>query len=262
MMEDEIIIALNGKKVEELNQNLINVMEYLFGALDYREIIKSEVVYNFAKADFSITYQDITKYVSMKTGEAKGVHSEEVDMFCSYLKENGISDKTINTILLFQYGDGTLDGTGKTRFGYNVLMRKLENEIIDANDELNKNKEFVIKTVKRAVLGEYEAINPDKPIVDAVYYGTVQKGYIATRSQIISHIKKRSWDRIYSLHIGPLMIRPHARYVDKKEMTEKEAHARKIVNFTWFNFVNDIKYISSSYSNYVPKPRRLKKEDE
>jgi len=248
--EDEMVHYLNDKKVKELNSNLKKMLEALFGVIDEEEIVKCEIVLGFAKPDLKITYQGIDKYVSMKTGNASTIHTDDIKKFTDYLLGLGFPKEAIDVILLFHYGDGTTDGSGLVRHDFNYLMRKYEDQIAFANLELNSNKDLIIKAVCYTMFG---ALNDEKPPADAIYYGTYINGSLATKYQIIRHIHNRSWEHIYCLHIGPLLMRPHARYVDRPI---PEKNKREIVDVYWFNFVNDIKFISTKYSNYICKPRR------
>ena len=113
--ENAMINALNNKRVKELNDNLKNMLERLYGCLDEDEIVKCEKMTGFYKPDFIVTYKEKRKYVSMKTGNAVTVHEEQLSTFISFLHKNGYSRQSLDTIKLYQYGDGTTDGTGEKR---------------------------------------------------------------------------------------------------------------------------------------------------
>jgi hypothetical protein len=49
----------------------------------------------------------------MKSGKAAIVHNEIISNFTSFLRSKGISERTIETIHLFHYGDGTTDGSSE-----------------------------------------------------------------------------------------------------------------------------------------------------
>lgn len=239
--EDEMIINLNDHLVKDINSNLKNMLECLFGALDEKKMVKCEVVPNFAKPDIVITYDGEKRYVSMKTGSNNSVHSEYVEYFVDYLKKKGISQETLNTILLFQYGDGTIDGTGQTRMRYNEIMTKYANEIKKANEELNANPVFVCEMVCHYL---FDGSRPELPSADVIYYGDIYNGYVVNRQQVRSHIRKRKWNQLNNPHIGPLLIRATARYHDKRDTYEVKRHR---VDLAWLYLSEDIKYISQHY---------------
>lgn len=236
-----MVLNLNNKKVKNLSNNLHNMMKILFGALDDEEIVHCELIDDIIKPDFVITYRGVKKYVSMKSGQAETIHQEFIKNFILFLRSKNISIKTQQTILLYQYGDGTMDGTGEKRLNYLDTRVALRNRIFEANIELNKDPYFVLEVIKRCLfVGNMENAIP----IDAIYFGDYQYGVVATVRQITKHILLRRWDWMENLHIGPLQIRPHARYVDKKPLHPK---FRERLDCYWANLSSDINYISSRY---------------
>lgn len=241
LKEKEIVSHLNNKKVSELSNNLHSLVKALYGQIDDEKTIKCKLIEEFIKPDFSITYDGITKYISMKTGRAEVVHQDNIKSFILFLRSYGISAETQKTILLYQYGDGTLDGSGKERFDYNKLRVLLKERIEKANEELNANKNLIAAIIDRCViLGTLENAIP----IDGLYFGDFRFGIIATTSQIKKHISRKDWDWMKNLHIGPIQIRPHARYIGKPI---KNPSSRDKVECYWANLSSDIDYISSRY---------------
>jgi len=117
----------------------------------------------------------------------------------------------------------------------------MKKEIAAANEELNANVDLVTQVVERCVF--VGNIDPDKP-ADYVYHGDLRYGVLCNRKQIIRHLRHKGFDYIRCLHIGPLMIRPHARYADKEIKNED---SRNKVDLQWLNFFEDLKYISERY---------------
>ena len=77
-----------------------------------------------------------------------------------------------------------------------------------------------------------------------MYHGDVDYGVLASKKQIFKHFLRRDWNYYNNLHIGPIHLRPHARYVGKEI---KRATSRERLEFVWVNFAEDIRYISSRY---------------
>ena len=239
--EVEVIQSLNGKKVKELSNNLRNLMTPLYGFLDEEEIVQCYKIEDFIKPDFVTVYKGEKKYISMKSGRAESVHQESISNFIAFLRSQDISQRTLETILLYQYGDGTIDGTGKQRYEYNKLRLKLDARIQDANRELNRNKEFIMKVIERCMfVGTLANAIP----IDCIYFGDYRYGVVATTNQIEKHIYRKNWNWMNNLHIGPLQLRPHARYVGKEI---KNPESREKVECYWANFASDIDFISERY---------------
>lgn len=240
-VEDSILVNLNGKKVSEVSNNLRFMLKAIYGALDDEAFIKCSKTDDAFKPDLVIEINGVTKYVSVKTGSAENVHNEVVGYFVDYLKSEGISDKTIETILLYQYGDGTTDGSGTDRKGYLAIRTELDKRIKQANEELNWNKEFVFKTIYRCIL---QGVNDKGPMVDAIYFGTKDYGITCTRKQLLTHIRRRNFSYFENLHIGPLLLRPHSRYSGTDVKSER--NKSRIVAY-WPNLNADLNYIANRY---------------
>ena len=241
--EDEMVYRLNGTKIKDLSNNLRNFIHAMFGVIDDEEIVYAEKLDNFIKPDFKVTYKNESRYISMKSGRCETVHQELIKSFILFLRDLGVSKRTQATILLWQYGDGTMDGTGKKRYEYDELHVMLKERIKEANEELNESPEFVEKVMEHCI---FYGTQENAIMADGVYHGDCNYGNLATRKQIIRHIRKKrfKWDNISHLHIGPLRIRPHARYVDKPIANPKSRHK---VEMYWTHLDNDIEYISHRY---------------
>ena len=248
--EDEIMINLEGKKISELNSNLRYLLSELFGALDINETVHCTQPDDYIKPDLIIEYKGVKKGLSIKSGATEFIHREYIHTFIDFLKSLGISQKTLNTILLFQYGDDTTDGTGKKRMSYEDIKYRYRTRIREANIELNKNNDFIFKVVERTM---FDGVGDGKEKADAVYHGDVSDGTVVTRYQVQKHILKKDWDKYEHLHIGPLFIGPHARYVDTDIINE---NSRNRINVRWNGLIMDIKYISKKYFSYTPLNKR------
>ncbi len=241
--EEEMINALNGKKVSELNNNLRTLIKNLFGVLNEDEQIKCYKVDDSFKTDYVIEYDNSSRNVSMKSGGATIIHSEKLQTFIEFLKEEGISQRTCDTICLFQYGDGTVDGSApENRKNYMSVYTALEERIKLANEELNDELNFVERAVRRLM---FKGSNADNPEADAIYFGDVDYGIVATRRQILKSLVRRRFDFYDNLHIGPILLRPDARYVDKEITDERKRN--RIVGYIP-NMRSTIEYIAKRFT--------------
>lgn len=245
LREDEFVLAINGKKAGELSHNLKHLIREMFGLFDPEEVLKCELVDHYQKPDFFIEYKGERKYVSLKTGKAEGVGQERLKAFIMYLRENGLSNRGQQTILLYHFGDGTNDGSGKERLDYNELRIKLKGRLRELNEELNDSVDFVLQAVEKWM---FKGGCEDNIPADYIYYGDIEFGFCCSRQQIMKHIKKRAnaanWSFMDNPHIGPIQFRPHARYFGKPIASEEK---RWKVDFWWANLAADLAYISERY---------------
>lgn len=243
LKEEEVIYELNGKKPDELSNNMTVLMKSLFGVLKHDEIIKCYKVDDSFKTDFVIEFDKRRRNVSMKSGKATIVHNEILTNFISFLSKNRISQRTLDTICLFHYGDGTIDGSGKgKRDSYENIIAGLNDRIKEANKELNADLDFIYKIVDRCV---FKGSLDDNLEADCVYFGDKDYGIVATKRQFVRQIQKRGFDYFDHLHIGPLLLRPDARYVDKEIADERKR--QRIVAY-WPHLREDIEYMAKHFN--------------
>ena len=133
--EKTMIAALNQKRFCELNDNLKLIVKKLFKAVNDDCVIECKKFEGFYKPDFIITCNGVDKYISMKSGLADTVHEEQLSTVITFLHQLGISNETLDTIRLFQYADGTLDGTGNKRMGWREAYDTYDSRIKKANIE-------------------------------------------------------------------------------------------------------------------------------
>ena len=254
LREDEFVYFLDGKKARQLSDNLTNLLERLFGIVDPEKKVSCQKTQDYIKPDIIIRHMRKEKAVSIKSGKSHVMHNEDIKTFILFLRSLGVSTTTQKTILLYQYGDGTLDGTGKKRYLSNEVQEMMKDQIKQANAELNSSKDFIKAVISRVI---FDGVVPDALKADAIYSGDVRRGVLVTRGQMMKHIdKKDDWYYTKVLHIGPLVLTPGARYVDKPEKDFKKRH---IIECIWTKFSEDMEYISKRY-NFYSSPYFWKKQ--
>lgn len=240
--ENEVIESLNGKMAKDIPPNLRYNLERTLGVLDDEAVLKCYKVDDAFKTDFVVECGNNYTNISMKSGRADAVHNEVLYNFIDYLKSQGISQRTLDTICMFHYGDGTIDGRGKRRMRYSEVVEWLGGRIKEANSELNFSKDFVLNVVRRCV---FKGSGIDNIEATAVYFGDVRFGVLATSKQIYKHVKVRDFDWMDNLHIGPLLLRPDARYLDTEIRDERK---RQRIVLYWPNLGSEITFISKRYN--------------
>ena len=241
--ENESLLAeaLHGKKFSELNINLQAMMTDLFGYPNQDEIIESQLYEGPYKPDIYIRYKGMTKYISIKSGRSNKVHGENIKPFVLFLRSLGVSKKTQKLLVLYQYGDGTLDGTGKKRLSNIETSQWLEKELKEANDELNMNREVISKVLERTM---FQGIDENAQPAQYIYFGTPEIGKVLSRKQIESYVNGRGWRFFNCLHIGPIFLKPHARYI---RGPIRDAQRREEVYCYWPNLPDDLDRISKRF---------------
>ena len=240
--EAEIVFLLNGKKFKEITSNNWRFhLSNMFGHIGDDEMIIARQIEGSQKPDFFIEIAGERHYVSMKTSDNSCVHQEMIDSFTNYLMENSMSERTIETILLYHYGDGTTDGTDEKRMEISELKSWLKLRIEEANRELNRYFSFINDFMERALFNgshkEYEK-------ADYIYFGDAVFGMMIPKRKVMFHLRHMRWGYMEALHIGPLTIRPHARYIGTAVTREI---SRKKVDVKWPNLSTELAKINSRY---------------
>ena len=254
LVEDEFILQLNDKKVAELNDNLRYMLEDLFGVIDRKEIIKCKKADDWIKPDVLITYQDRTKGLSIKNGKADTFHTEQLKYFVPYLRSIGVSERSIKTLLLFQFGDGTTDGTGNYRMNQVQTYEKYKDRIKEFNEEMNENDEIVSALIDRFL---FAGVNPEADKADAVFIGDAYNGVCVTKKQMMKFIKNFKYDFYNNPHVGPILLIPAGRNIMRNSLHEEKR--LKIVAW-WPKAENTFYSIARRYSNYTPLHHRTYEE--
>lgn len=249
--EDEIVFRINDKQIKDLSPHQYYMIQELYGFLEDEEKVNVMNIMEFIKPDLIFTYKGEDKYVSVKCIRAESLHRENIFTFAAFLKEIGVSESTVNTILHYQFGDGTLDGTGDNPLPYVVLKDSLKEEIKAANEEL-ENKEIVLKVMERVV---FQGIDKYASRADALYIGNLRQGALILEHQMRRYIRNKDWSLYSGLHIGPFFLRPHARYINKEP---KYKNFRFQIDISWPHLYEDVVYISKHYNSYIPKRLRDK----
>lgn len=243
--ENAMIEALNQKKYADLNDNLKRMLRGLYPMIKEDYLIKCRKYEGFYKPDFVITCNGVDKYISMKSADAKNVHEEPISLFITFLHRMGFSKETLETVRLFQYGDGTIDGTGKRIMSWREVYYTYAERIKKANIELNQNKRILLDMMDRFL---FQGVDSDAKFADAIYHGGVDEGILVRKEQFENYFLFKRWDNYDSFHIGPLIIKPHTRFVGFSSGDIKNEHLRHKVQLKWPHLKEDMafmyKYVS------------------
>ncbi len=243
LIEDEILFSLNKKKYKHLTPNMANLIRDMFGVVSPGEKIKCIHCEEFKKPDLAITVGKVTKYLSIKSGKATDLHGEHISTVIPYLRSLGISERTLKTYCLYQFGDKTLDGSGERRMEYHDVYFWLRDLIKEANAEINGKPEVVMEIIDRVM---FQGVDKNAPKADYIYCGDLEYGLAISRDQVYKYLSSKSFTFIENLHIGPILIKPHARYVDRPITND---YARHKVDFYWPKLNEDVRYIYKRYTN-------------
>lgn len=238
-LEIDIVNHINENKIyEKMCPNIQNFLKHIFNINLKNKEIHAQKFYENYKPDITITACGITKYISVKSGSNNSVHQEHIYSFINYMKiNNELSEECINLLKEFHFNDGTISGNGLIRESATQFQLNNQDKIQQINIFFNA-PDTISETIDRLLFkGEYYNI----PVVDYLYYGTLDKGLWASRFEIISYLSNI---KTYSAspHISKLYYQSLHRNLKKDLYYE---YKRYYVQFKWHSLKEDLEYISN-----------------
>lgn len=237
--ELKIINSYNNKKFSELNLFQRKIILTMFPRVKEEDIILCKKFKNsISKPDIVFYVGGEVIYVSVKSGSADGMHIEQIRTFILFLRKLGISIKTQKILLLYHYGDGTLDGSGKKRMLHNEIAYKYKDLIEFANDEL-KAPEIVLACLIRFVFKGSSKMG--KPI-DYIFFGDETYGVLCSKNDLTNFVLSRNYSHLSTMHVGPLTIQPYLRDINN---ISKHKYKRDMVQIKWRYLLTDLQKANS-----------------
>ena len=243
IFEQEFVESINNKYFKDLNENLKHFVSFAIPSLELNKPLKCCKLDTQIKPDVCIYQGETRKYVSLKTGMTEHLHNENILTFVEFLKSQNIDSYTIESYLLYQYGDGTIDGTGENRMSSVDIKFYLFERIRKMNDVFNSSKEIIKAFADRVV---WKGVDPNSEEAEFLYHGDIDFGMFISKRQLNRHIDRKSWEFMERcVHIGPFVIRPKARFANKKMTNPAE---RNVVSVSYPRLINDIQYMYKIYN--------------
>lgn len=234
--EENLVKALNGKKVNEVNLLLQLMLYDCFKDIKEKDYIKAYLGNGMEKTDVIIKIKNESLNISVKYGIKNSVHCEGIYTFLKFLKEElKIPTKIVNYYLDYHYGDGTLNGTGLNRISLNEYKTDPKNvyKISKVNEYFN-NPINNLKIVKRFILKGTDLKNKE---VDVLFHGTPQDFFYVKKDDVINYLEKKYDLASSSIHFGRLSVQPANRCLNRNPLYERK---RKQVEIKWYNMLDSI----------------------
>ncbi|MBQ9071903.1 MAG: hypothetical protein IJY25_01950 [Bacilli bacterium] len=205
----------------------------MFPHIKQDTIIKSYKNVEYEKGDICIKVGNKIKYISIKMGHKNSVHCESIEKFKKFLKSINVDENIIKEILKYQYGDGTLNGTGEIR--KSAAEYKLENQksIDIINQEINK-PEILKKVINRFII---QGTQWQTHHINLLVYGTPDDFLFITPNEIYAYILSKKDIQSSALHFSCLTFQPMSRVLNYNEKME---YMRHWIQIKWYNLEDNI----------------------
>ena len=227
------IKKLNNKKLNELSFLLQELVLFLFPYIKKESIIKCYKHIDYEKADIVIQVGNIKRYVSIKMGHKNSVHCESIEKFKKFLRSLDVRQEVIDEILKYQYGDGTLNGTGKVRMSATEYKQNNQASIEFINKELNK-PDIITKVINRFII---QGTQWHSRQINLLIYGTPEDFFFITPQEIYSYILSKIDSQSSAIHFSCLTLQPMSRVLDYNEKME---YMRHWIQVKWYNLEDNI----------------------
>ena len=231
-LELDFVTYINNRKYLDLNSNLQSFIKYLFFNVESNDIISCRRINGKVKTDIIISCNKGTKNISIKTGSQNSVHSEKLSTFISFLKKIQVSNVMIENLLLYHFGDGTIDGTGIKRISAENTKIKYSNQIKKFNFYINKHKNFD-KIIDRILFSG----RLGNKSIDAIYYGNIEYGVWCSKNDLINFFKENHCLYLNTPHFSSLTYQNWCRNIKKDKKSEDH---RYYIQIKWFSILADI----------------------
>lgn len=230
--EYDFVLAINNKKICELNPILEDLIYTIFNNIDSNQIIKAWRNHYNQKTDVLIKIGNAIKGISIKLGSRNSVHVEHITTFINFLKEHNIPNDIIDKYLKFHYADGTNNNTGNIRLTAEKYKEQNQREI----DIINKyfmNKKLINDCINRFILkgnnSEYD--------ISAIILGTPNNFIWLKKEDIINIIQSHIGSYCSSPHFSKLVCQPMNRCINHNLKYEKY---RNYIQIKWYSLFDDI----------------------
>ena len=230
--------AFDGRRCYELNPSLQHIIRTIFPFIQDDDIIHAELCKDWDKPDLCIWIGEERHYISLKSGTSQCVHGESIESFVKFYRGLGLSVRSQKALLLNQYGDGTLDGSGGRCFTKSEIWPRIQAEVAFANREL-RDPRYVKAGLDRMV---FDGTEHSSCSADYLAYGDPSYFVFASRKQMTDFVYSKRYEFLSSLHIGPLQIVPMTRGV---ETQPRNMWKRHFMRAKWPFLLTDIQYINN-----------------
>lgn len=199
--ESDIINYLNGKQFFELDDKWKKHILRMFPFVEDKDYICAHhYEEERGKPDVVIRIRHTNQYVSIKTGRNPGMHQEPFESFASFLRKKGVSNRTLQIMKFYQYGETEKLNNGGQAFKVKELEEKYGDYFLEASKELDKTEiieAVIFRTIlKGCLLKRYK--------VNYLYFGNLETGYLLSEEDIYRLVLNYRGHDKSAIHFGGL----------------------------------------------------------
>lgn len=237
-LELDFVNNLNNNYYKYLNLNLQRFIKFIFKEFNENNKIYCKKLSERQKADIYIQIGNSTKYISLKSGSQNSVHTEKLSDFIEFLSKVKIESKIINNLILYHYGDNTLNGVEKIRYSSENCKTKYKQQIFEFNKYINSSKSLTTIIEHFLLIGS----NTTNKYVDVIYYGDINIGVWCYNKELLNFCKKHKAMYINTPHFSVFTYQNWCRNITLSKKSESHRH---YIQIKWFSILGDLNKIRS-----------------
>lgn len=253
--EKRITEAIDGQQLGRVSVYLRSFIQQLDGCAEDKTVISAKKVGGQGfKPDVEIKIGNSSFNVSVKKGGGNSVHQEKTDYFIHYcMKHLNMSEIERESLLLFLYGDGTIDGDSlpEERLSDKELVETFKEEIQVVQRFFDRNKRNLLE--RFLIYGRLGKENDVK--ADYLYHGDAQDGvWCPLDSDAIDYLIEQPNSKEAPLAIGPLTIQVWNRNLEAKPEMENRRHS---IQVKWGSCKSHIQKINQAYLQKIEEEKNI-----
>ncbi len=233
--EFTFVMALNNKKIKDINPLLQNVIYEIFDNVYCEDIIKCWRNHKKQKSDIFIKINNVIKGISIKYNNKDSIHTEHIGEFCNFLYSLGASKDMVKGYLAYHFADGTTNGKGIIRQSA-IQYKKYRQFEIDIINKFLNTDENVSKAIERFVI---KGNNSDYDI-DGIICGQFDDFVWINKKDIKKVLLSKINEYSSTIHFSSLICQPLNRCLN---YNNKYSYGRFYVQIKWYNLLEDIKQL-------------------
>jgi len=244
-IERAIIQRTNEMTISQLDPDMKHFVVSIVGdGLDKHKqlsVRKPKSTRLLKKTDLEIEIEgSVAGRVSIKSGGGNSVHQESIYEFVEFLEAQGASKLELSSLLLFHWGDGTINGSGhiSDRLAAPAIRRNHPREIIQIDQLFTR---LTRQITQRALIGSDSNSKPGH----LVYFPdkTLKNGFCIEMQRAVDfHSQIRNSDN--DIKIGNLNFQAYHRCLQGQDTYSNKN--RNDVQIKWSSLAKDLEMINGT----------------
>lgn len=228
--EKDFVNSFNKKTLNDLTLLQKSFIKELFPDINYKDKIISWNNFETKKADIFIKVNNLTRGISIKSGNENSMHSEPIQDFYRFLKQLNIPEQQIKIYENYHYGK--IENENNKKYSAKELKEIMKDQLLELNKELNKPKN-IIKAVDRYIVHGIDT----KYDIAVLISGTPENFTWIKSDNIYDFALNYDKNKYEAPHFGMLIIQPKKRDLENTGKNYSDCHR---VQVKWHNLYEEI----------------------